>query len=147
MNGFDTHPFFVAFNGSFKGILRWPQLDELWRCVSSNGENWYIYAVGEEPPETTASAAELKSFIEEVDILLRQDHDEDYCGIVYTDDREQPTFIKIFDPHNLGVSCGASSVKPLPGWILTKMKPINLPDAFPHTGNRKRWWQKIFNSK
>ena len=48
-------------------------------------------------------------FVTEIDRLLRQDHAEDYCGIVYADDLQQPRFIKIYDPNNLGVSCGYSS--------------------------------------
>lgn len=74
---------------------------------------WYIYAVGEVPPEAPASESHLLKFIDEIDALLHQEHDEDYCGIVYTDSKESPNYIKIFDPNNLGVSCGFSE-NPLP---------------------------------
>ncbi len=137
--------FFKAFKASFKGILRWNQLDDLWKRVKENDEGWYIYAVGETPPDTPSSTAKLHTFVAEIDTLLRKEHDEEYCGIVYADDREKPNFIKIFDPNNLGTSCGTSSTPPLPSWILSKIKPINLPDAFQQTGSRRRWWQKIFS--
>ncbi|MEE9302708.1 MAG: hypothetical protein V3U84_02880 [Thiotrichaceae bacterium] len=138
-------PFFKAFNGSFKGVLRWEQLDELWERVKENDQGWYIYAVGETPPDTPSSAEKLQVFIPEIDALLHQEHDEDYCGIVYADDHETPSFIKIFDPNNLGTSCGTSSTPPLPSWILSKIQPIDLPNAFQQTGSRRRWWQKIFS--
>ncbi len=34
----ETHPFITAFRGSFSGILRWPQLDELWDTARQNSE-------------------------------------------------------------------------------------------------------------
>jgi hypothetical protein len=140
-----SHPFLKAFRGSFSGILRWPQLDELWQTVLGSDTNgWYIYAVGEPPPEKTVEEQQLRQFISEIDKLLRKEHQEDYCGVVYVDDRQHPEFIKIFDPNNLGVSCGFSDNPPLPGWILAKIPPTDLPAAMPAPGNRKRWWQRLF---
>ena len=133
-----------AFRGSFSGILRWPQLDELWQALRNSHRHFYIYAVGEEPPQQQATADELDRFITEIDKLLHEEHQEDYCGIVYADDREDPAFIKIFDPNNLGVVCGFSENPPLPGWIISVLQPVDLESALPQTGNRKRWWQKIF---
>ena len=143
----NTNPFITAFRGSFTGILRWPQLDELWNVLlTSDIDGWYIYAIGETPPDTPATESELKRFIEEIDKLLHKEHGKDYCGIVYTDDRQHPEFIKIFDPNNLGVTCGFSDNPPLPGWILSKIAPTDLPAALPAPGNRRRWWQRIFSS-
>ncbi len=31
----------------------------------------------------------------------------DYCGIVYADDSENPTLVKVYDLNNLGPSCGS----------------------------------------
>ena len=142
----NTDPFVSAFRGSFSGILRWPQLDDLWdRVRASDTSNWYIYAVGETPPEDVATASQLEQFIVEIDKLLHNEHKEDYCGVVYVDDTQHPEFIKIFDPNNLGVSCGFSDNPPLPGWILSKLSPTDLPAALPAPGNRRRWWQRIFS--
>ena len=137
--------FLTAFRGSFIGILRWPQLDSLWQVMKSDAVGgWYIYAVGEEPPLEVASEAQVKTFLDEIDVLLRKEHDEDYCGVVYVDNKEQPSFLKIFDPNNLGVSCGFSDNPPLPGWILCKIPPVDLPNALPQVGSRRRWWQRVF---
>lgn len=140
----ERHVFTQAFRGSFTSALRWPQLDELWRVVRSQQQtDWYIYAVGEAPPEDCATHQQLLHFIEQVDGLLRREHGEEYCGIVYADDFQQPSLIKIYDPNNLGVSCGFSDNPPLPGWVLSQLKPCDLESAAPPAG-RKRWWRRLF---
>lgn len=137
--------FLTAFRGSFTSALRWHHLDALWqRLRDTPGDDWYVYAVGEPPPEVPVSHAELMKFIDEVDLLLREDHQEDFCGIVYADDLREPSFIKIYDPHNLGVVCGFSDNPPLPGWVLSKLRPCDLPAAQPAPTNRRRWWQRLF---
>lgn len=139
--------FRAAFRGSFVGMLRWPQLDGLWEAVRADAAGgWYIYAVGEEPPAEPADADQVRTFIEEIDALLRREHDEEYCGIVYADEPQAPGFVKIFDPNNLGVSCGYSDSPPLPGWILCKIPPAPLDAGGPLPGNRRRWWQRLFGS-
>lgn len=137
-------PFLTAFHGTFHGVLRWPQLDKLWQQINSEGGNWFVYAVGETPPDKPLVGANLQNVIHELDELLHQEHEEDYCGIVYADSLETPTFVKVFDPNNLGSTCGSSGNPPLPGWIISKIQPINLPSAMPQPGNRRRWWQKLF---
>jgi len=136
-----------AFKGSFSGVLRWEQLDELWQRLRDDAAgDWYLYAVGEVPPTDTVSKYDVIQFIEQVDDLLRREHDEQYCGIVYADDVNAPSFVKIFDPNNLGVSCGYSDSPPLPGWILSKLPPVDLQAPMPQPGNRRRWWQRLFAS-
>ncbi len=140
--------FYIAFKGAFQGVLRWPQLDALWEKVAQDKQEWFIYAIGEAPPEKPADNQALKHFIKEIDGLLRREHDEEYCGIVYTDDLQEPTYIKIFDPNNIGTSCSIAKNPPLPGWILSVIKPIDLPAAMMQqthqTKNRKRWWNRLF---
>jgi hypothetical protein len=139
------HPYIQTYRGAFSGILRWPQLDELWnRLRQQTKKQWYIYAVGETPPTAPSDSEHFDTFLTAIDKLLRTEHEEDYCGIVYVDNRESPTFIKIYDPNNLGVVCGFSDNPPLPGWILSLEKPIDLEAALPPPGNRRRWWQKLF---
>lgn len=140
-----VNEYITAFKGRFSSLLRWEHLDAFWNVLRLQADdNWYIYAVGEDAPTETSSAEQLKLFIDKVDQLLREDHDEDYCAIVYADDHLHPSFIKIFDPNNLGVSCGFSENPPLPGWVLSKIKPVNLEDALRPPKNRQHWWQKIF---
>ncbi len=134
-----------AFKGRFTSTMQWQDLDEFWQVLKSTADNdWYIYAVGEAPPETTVKKEHLLAFIESIDRLLHKDHDEDYCGIVYVDNKQAPEFIKIFDPNNLGVSCGFSEKPPLPGWILSRIQPVELETAMYPPKNRRRWWQRIF---
>jgi len=133
-----------AFRGSFTSALRWHHLDALWRVLEeAPSDDWYVYAVGEAPPERPLSHPDLMRFVAEVDRLLRQDHEEDYCGIVYADDLARPSFIKIYDPHNLGVVCGYSDNPPLPGWVISKLKPCDLPAAQRPANNRRHWWQRF----
>ena len=136
--------FHAALTGPFSGIVSWAQLTELWATVRACPEGWYIYAIGEPVPTGIADPEALIRFTEEIDTLLRREHREDYCGIVYADDKAQPSFIKIFDPHNLGSSCGSSGVKTLPGWLLTRMPPETLADPRPLPESRKRWWRGLF---
>lgn len=134
-----------AFRGRFTSLMRWHHLDDFWENLKQQvDDGWYIYHVGDVPPESPVDRNKLLAFISEIDILLHQEHEEDYCGIVYTDDKENPSYIKIFDPHNLGVSCGYSEKPPLPGWILSRIPPIELEEALYPTANRRRWWQRVF---
>ncbi len=138
-------PFSAAFRGSFTSALRWHQLDELWARVREHAaDGWYLYAVGEPPPTAPAHAQQVRQFVAELDQLLRKEHQEDYCGIVYADDPRAPTFIKIYDPNNLGVVCGFSDNPPLPGWIMSQLPPIDLPAARPPPRGRRHWWQRLF---
>ncbi|MDF1528919.1 MAG: hypothetical protein P1R74_07295 [Sedimenticola sp.] len=141
-----SEEFLSAFKGSFTSTLRWHQLDGLWALLREQArDDWFIYAVGEEPPQNPVSANDLNRFIDEIDVFLRREHDEDYCGIVYADNLAQPGFIKIYDPHNLGVSCGFSHNPPLPGWILSRIAPCDLPSTRVLPNNRRRWWRRIFS--
>ncbi len=140
----DQSPFVRAFRGTFKGVLRWEQLDALWARVRREPQGWYLYAIGEPPPSRVSDAAELLRFIDEIDALLRQEHTHSYCGIVYVDDLADPELIKIFDPNNLGVSCGFSDSPPLPGWVMSKIAPLDLAQGLPSAANRQRWWARLF---
>ena len=141
-----NNTFLNAFKGKFYGVLRWPQADDLWLKLKkiAGEEGWYVYAVGEEPPTKSITSKEFDKFINELDVLLRREHDEDYCGIVYANDLENPSFVKVFDPNNIGTSCSIATNAPLPGWIISKIPPINLAEAMKPTANRRKWWQKIF---
>jgi len=139
-------PFLAAYRGSFRSALSWADLDALWdRLREHASEGWYVYAVGEPPPTQCADPDRLLRFIEEIDKLLHRDHQESYCGIVYADDPEVPAFVKIYDPHNLGVTCGYSDHPPLPGWILSRLPPCDLPAALPPPRGRRHWWQRLLS--
>ncbi len=133
------------YKGRFINILRWPQLDKLWEKVKEQPDGWYIYHVGETLPTAPVEVKKLKQFLKEIDKLLHKEHDQNYCGIVYADDKENPAMIKIFDPHNLGFVCGSSGTVVHPGWLLTRIPPEVISKDAPTPKNRKRWWQKLFS--
>lgn len=134
-----------AFRGSFYNLLRWHDLDAFWKVLEQQADaGWYIYAIGEVVPESTVSAEKLKTFIHEIDKLLHEEHEEDYCGIVYVDSKTEPSFIKIYDPNNLGVTCGFSENPPLPGWVLSLMPPVEIDQQTFLPQNRRRWWKRLF---
>lgn len=140
------NPFYTSFRGNFIGVLSWEDLDAFWEVVRRNaGAGWYVYAIGEAPPATPATAEQVNTFLDEVDALLRKEHDEDYCGIVYADNKTEPSMIKIFDPNNLGVQCGFSDNPPLPGWIMSRLQPMALHDRAHRPENRKRWWRRLWD--
>lgn len=148
MNTKATDPYLADFRGSFLNLLRWPQLDAFWDTLRQQANvGWYVYAVGEAPPEQPLDPSQLETFITEIDALLRREHDKDYCGIVYVDDPKAPRFVKIYDPNNLGVVCGYSDNPPLPGWTLSLTPPCNLPAAFPAPAARRRWWQRLWSTE
>ena len=137
--------FYTAFRGSFTSLMQWSQLDSFWQTLCNKASaGWYVYCIGESVPRNPLSAAQLEKFIQEVDALLRRDHDETYCGIVYTDSKTDPTFIKIFDPNHLGASCGSSKNPPLPGWILSLLPPGHLESKRPLPEGRRRWWTGLW---
>ena len=138
-------PFYTAFRGNFTSLLSWAQLDEFWHAVRAQADaGWYVYAIGEAPPEQALNREQVITFVNAIDVLLHEDHYEDYCGIVYADSKTQPSFIKIFDPFHLGSSCGASNNPPIPGWIMSLLPPQTLDAARPLPENRRRWWRQLW---
>lgn len=136
--------FSQRLNGNFIGMLHWPQLDDLWLRVRAEPLGWYASQIGEALPQAPLDADTLSRFIDEVDALLRREHKQDYCGIVYVDNREQPGFIKIYDPHNMGSFCSCSSAPIQPRWVLSRIKPEHIEDDVNLPRSRRSWWNRIF---
>jgi len=138
-------PFLEHFRGNFSSLLSWEDLDKLWQTLRQQPEGWYLYAVGEPAAREIASSSDTLKFIDAIDALLHRDHHEDYCGIVYADDTTRPMLIKIYDPQNLGVSCGFSTNPPMPGWIMSRLPPAQIEDRRPLPESRRRWWRSLWN--
>lgn len=132
-------------DGVLFSLMSWEQLTAFWTRIDPHS-GWYLYGVGQPVPNVPASSAQVATFIREIDQLLRRDHEESYCGIVYADDLERPEFIKIYDPNNLGVSCGSSASKVQPGWVMSRCAPVEL-QAKAVPASRTRWWQNIFPTR
>ena len=136
--------FAQQLNGNFKGMLRWPQLDALWQQVRAEPNGWYASQLNQPVPEQPMDADALNRFVDEVDALLRREHQQDYCGIVFADQAERPAFIKIYDPNNLGSACNTSGTPIAPLWVLSRVKPEHLADSAPQPSSRRNWWNKLF---
>jgi len=128
--------------GRVWSVMGWEQLTAFWKRIDP-AAGWYLLAAGAVPATVPADAAVVASFVEQVDKLLREDHRESYCGIVYADDLENPRLIKIYDPNNLGSSCGSSKNPPGPGWIMSRELPDETLSSGSVPENRKRWWQRL----
>jgi hypothetical protein len=135
--------FAAAFNGTLYSLLSWEQLNTFWQRIDPT-VGWYLYAIGEPAPTAPAPAEEVGRFVQEIDILLRREHAEEYCGIVFADNLENPALVKIYDPHHLGTSCGSSKTPPLPGWVMSRTPPVELESTGVVPASRKRWWNALF---
>lgn len=144
LTDFSSASYLTLLDGEFSGVLRWEQLEELWATVNASDRAWYVNAPGHELSDEPLSAEALAHFLAELTTLLRKDHDEDYCGIVYVDDVSEPSMIKVYDPNNLGSVCGSSGKRTLPGWVLSTLKPVEMTLEVAPPANRQRWWQGLF---
>jgi hypothetical protein len=142
VQAFNNPEFDALFDGTLYSLLSWDQLAAFWNRLDCSG-GWYLYALGEARPEQPADAEHVLTFVREMDALLRREHHEDYCGIVYADDLETPHLVKIYDPNHLGTSCGSSHQRILPGWVMCRVPPSDLNPSHHVPNNRKRWWQGI----
>ena len=128
----DSNPYKIASLGFFKGIRHWHEFDAFWQQLETlNDGNWFIYDTNKQPPTETVNFSEFSEFLKLTNQLLHKEHQEEYCGIVYVDNRDNPEFIKIYDPSNLGVVCGFSDNPPLPGWIISRLTPCDLHKPAP----------------
>lgn len=142
----DHTEFDRLYNGLLFSLMSWEQLEAFWGKIDRNA-GWHLYAVGEALPEKAADAEATARFLREIDALLRRDHHEDYCGIVYTDNLDSPSLIKIYDPNNLGSSCGGSGKHTIPpGWVMSRVPPREIAHGGVVAANRKRWWQAFLDA-
>lgn len=128
--------------GRVWSVMSWDQLTTFWKRIDP-AAGWYLLAAGAVPATVPADAAAVAGFIAQIDVLLRNDHRESYCGIVYADDIDNPRLIKIYDPNNLGSSCGSSKNPPGPGWIMSRELPDETLSRVSVPESRKRWWQRL----
>ncbi|MBI5109468.1 MAG: hypothetical protein HZA62_12040 [Rhodocyclales bacterium] len=147
MDATPTSKFQRLYTGRLWSVLDWNQLTAFWQRIDP-AAGWYIVAPGvpraPTSPSSQVDAATVANFIDRIDTLLRAEHRESYCGIVYANDLENPLLIKIFDPNNLGSSCGSSKNPPGPGWIMSRLPPEGLEAARPAPAGRQRWWRELF---
>ncbi len=124
------------------GVLRWHQLETIWHKLSAD-EGWYLYEIGRNLPEERITAYELQAATREIDDFLHQEHDADFCGLVYTDNLDNPSLLKIYHPKKMGASCGSSRSTVLPKWTLSKMPPIDLIEWSLQKNEKPAWWKHM----
>ena len=138
--------FLQTYTGPMKGVLRWPQLETIWQKLDA-ADGWYLYEIGDEPPTETIGAQELKSAVLQMDRFLRAEHEADYCGVVYTDDFEQPSLLKIYHPKKMGASCGSSGSTVLPRWTLSRQSPVDLLAWALERDQKPSWWKQLLKKR
>lgn len=138
--------FLQVFNGRMSGVLRWQQLESIWQNLNAD-QGWYLYETNASLPAEPIDAAALKSAIKEIDAFLHQQHDEDYCGVVYTDDINAPSLLKIYHPKKMGTSCGSGSATVLPKWTLSKMAPVDLLEWSLEKDQKPAWWKQMLKKR
>ncbi len=113
----------AAFHGSLKGLLQWPQFERLWQHLRDNPEGWYVRNLtSRQAPGSPMEREAFLAFLDEAEKFLRSRHHEDFCGFIYLDDMEHPTFIKVFDPRRMGSACGCGGAVS-PRWTISRMPP------------------------
>ncbi len=132
-----------VYRGMLWGIKDWSRWDTFVETLDAQADNgWYVYFVGVDYPEQPVNAEAFRQRLAAISALLHQDHREKYLGIVYVDDFDHPQLVKVYDPNNLGASCGSSGKLVPPGWILSRMAPDDL-GSFVVPEGRKRWWREL----
>ena len=120
-------PFVRRVAGPLTGILNWNELDLLWaQMQQADNPGWYLYTSGEQPPDAPVTEDELETRIESLNAHLRGSHSKAYCGVVYVDSLTEPALIKVFDPESLTSICNIYGKTPLHGWVISRLKPVNL---------------------
>lgn len=118
--------FWNAYQGKFAGIPSWTGFDRFWTVLEGMGGDWYVFDPLEDAPDAPVTdvatvLAEARACVEDVRRM------RSYCGTVFTDDLENPSFVKVFDPWKMGGVCGGSGARVLPRWVFSRIAPDPLP--------------------
>lgn len=138
--------FLDIYNGRMSGVLRWSQLDNIWQTLDRR-QQWYLYEIGDVVPKHSINATELKHAIQDIDGFLHQQHDVDYCGVVYADNLESPSLLKIYHPRKMGASCGSRDSTVLPKWTLSTLPPIDLLEWSLEKDQKPSWWKHMLKKR
>lgn len=138
-------PYWRQYNGRHKGILRWPDLDTLWSYLEASTEAWFVFDPAGTAPDAPLDKAGLIAAVQVARDLVNTGHDKECSGAVYVDDLDAPTFIKVFDPRNMGTACGWGGATIMPIWIISLLKPDTLPPAPPL--EKPGFWARIWSKE
>jgi hypothetical protein len=129
-------PFWAAYQGRFKGVLTWQAFDQLWDRLHASEQAFHVFDLSRKPSDLAATHDEFSAILDEARQMYEPVRRNSYCGAVYADDLENPSFIKVFDPYQMGGVCGDSGMRTLPRWVFSTIKPDPLPEA-PEPAPRK----------
>ncbi len=118
-------PFWRAYNGTFAGLPSWAGFDAFWARFEAAGGEWYVFDPTGDAPE--APVADVAAILAEARACVEQVRARSFCGAVFADDLEAPSFVKVFDPYRMGGVCGGSGERVLPRWIFSRIAPDPLP--------------------
>jgi len=122
--GMSRGDYLALFSGRLYGILQWDRFARIWDHLRNDPEGWYVRDFGRSAlPDAPMPGAEFLAWLEETEDFLRRRHREEYCGFLYVDDQEAPSFLKIYDPRKMGTSCGCSGAI-RPRWTVSRMRPV-----------------------
>lgn len=123
--------FWRLYQGRSKGVLNWPEVDTLWQQLAGSPEGWFAYDLELAPPEAPSTPEAFLAVLKDAETLVNARRDRSHSGAIYIDSAENPAFVKIFDPVNMGTSCGGDHEIILPHYILSKAKPDRKPVPAP----------------
>ena len=126
-NPLPNTPFWRAYQARASGLLIWDDIDALWPQLTAQPTGWHVYDLKTTPPEAPLPEAEFTGFLPQAQALVNARRDRSHSGAIYIDNRDTPSFIKIFDPTNMGTSCGGDHDMIFPRFILSKLKPDPRP--------------------
>ena len=116
--------YLALFSGRLYGILQWDRFACIWRYLQDDPDGWYVRDFRKSAlPDSPMPADEFRVWLKETEDFLRRRHRDEYCGFLYVDDQEAPSFLKIFDPRKMGTSCGCSGGIE-PRWTVSRMPPV-----------------------
>jgi len=133
-NPFPDTAYWRRYQARSTGLLHWPAVDALWPRLAASTGPWYVYDLQSLPPATPLTAAGFAAFLPIAEALVNTRRDRSHSGAIYIDTPANPAFVKIFDPANMGTSCGGDHDLILPRYILSH----HLPDPKPASAAPKK---------
>lgn len=124
---FPDTPYWQAYQGPFSGLLNWPDVERFWQVLAQDPQGWYAFDFLADPPQDVLSAQAFETQVQAMRELINSGRETSHCFALFADDVTQPDFVKIFDPGNLGASCGSSGSRTYPRWTLSRIAPTPLP--------------------
>ena len=141
---FPDTPVWRLYLGHSTGLLTWPDIDTFWETLARNPSGWFVYDLSSTPPKTPLPEAGFPRFLDTAKTLVNTRRELSHSGAVYTNNRATPTLVKIFDPSNMGTSCGGGHALVLPRYILSKIPPDPKPE---HPPEKKSFLGRLILNK